>query len=238
MNRPIIKSSRTNGNTAFLSAETQNAIYDACELLERRSVEFFYVIKNGEYSNGDFVYIYNGEKKTLSWQPSAQSEKAFLDEVKSALFSMLAEVDDEKKNLKRYVITITESYKKSVVIYAESPEQAEAFAERKYSNGEIKFDRADDFEEYNIFENTGAFSGDNMKPTINELPAYTAPACLYEVHEIEDTFTGSPATVNTFEEYSEAVKIYNEIDEEGKPARLLKVDYEGNPIDEIKSNYD
>lgn len=238
MNRLIIKSNRTNGNTAFLSAETQNAIYDACELLERRGVEFFYVIKNGEYSNGDFIYIYNGEKKTLSWQPSAQSEKAFLDEVRSALFCMLAEIDDEKPNLNRYVITITESYKKSVVVYAESPEQAEAFAERKYSNGEIKFDRADDFEEYNIFENTGAFSGDNMEPTINELPAYTAPACLYEVHEIEDTFTSSPATVNTFEEYAEAVKLYNEIDEEGKPARLLKVDYEGNPIDEIKSNYD
>lgn len=236
MNRPIIKSNRTNGNAAFLSAETQNAIYDACELLERRGVEFFYVIKNGEYSNGDFIYIYNSEKKTLSWQPSAQSEKAFLDEVKSALFSMLAEVDDEKKNLKRHVITITETFAKSVAVYAESPEQARAWAQRKYEDGEIKLN-SEDIQEHELYENTANYENEDLKGLVDFFPTYTAPACLYEVHEIEDKFTGTPATVNTCEEYAEAIKLYNEIDEEGKPARLLKVDYEGDPIDEIKSNY-
>lgn len=239
MNRPILTyNGNPDHNTAFLSAETQNAIYDACEHLERHGVEFFYAIKNGKYSNGDFIYIYNGKKKTLSWQPSAQSEKSFLNEVRSALFCMVAEIDDEKANLNKYVVTVTETYKKSVVVYAESPEQAEMYITRKYSHGGLKFDSADDFEEYNVFDNTGAFAGDDMKPVVDGLPTYTAAPHLYEVHKIEDEFTGTPATVNTYEDYAEAVKLYNDIDKEGKPARLLKVDYDGDPIDEVKSNYD
>ncbi len=56
MNRPILTyNGNPDHNTAFLSAETQNAIYDACEHLERHGVEFFYAIKNGKYSNGDLV---------------------------------------------------------------------------------------------------------------------------------------------------------------------------------------
>lgn len=232
MNRPIIKSNKTEGNTAFLSEKTQNAIYEACESLERHGVEFTYAIKNGEYSNGDFSYTYNGERKMICWQPCTQSEEAFLNEVKSALFGLLVERDKDERDLNRFVFNITESYSKSVVVYAETPEQAEEWLKRKYRNGEIKFN-SDDFDEYNVFETTKSNPEDDSKG----LPSYTAPACLYEVHEIEDPFTGEPATVDTCEDYSSALKIYNEIDSEGKPARLLKVDYEGDPIEEIKSNY-
>lgn len=236
MNRPILSyNGAPDHNTAFLSEETQNAIYDACEYLEKRGVEFFYAIKNGKYSNGDFVYIYNNKKKMLSWQPSVQSEKAFLDEVRSALFCMLAEIDDKKEQLNKYVITITETLIKSVVIYADSPEQAQAYAERKYAEGEIKVN-SEDISEYTMNETTNAYSGE-LQAKIDDMPTYTTPACLYEVHEIEDEFTGTPATCNTFENYAEALDLYNEIDREGKPARLLKVDYDGDPIDEVKSNY-
>ena len=237
MNRPILSyNGNPDHNTAFLSAETQNAIYDACEHLERHGVEFFYAIKNGKYSNGDFVYIYNGKKKTLSWQPSAQSEKSFLDEVRSALFCMVAEIDNEKSNLNRYVITLTETITKSVAVYAESPEQARAWIQKKYENGEIKLN-SDDIQEYELYENTANYENDKIKGAVDFFPTYTAPACLYEVHEIEDKFTGTPSTVNTYEDYAEALKLYNDIDKEGKPARLLKVDYDGDPIDEVKSNY-
>ena len=237
MNRPILTyNGNPDHNTAFLSAETQNAIYDACEHLERHGIEFFYAIKNGKYSNGDFVYIYNGKKKTLSWQPSAQSEKSFLDEVRSALFCMVAEIDDEKKNLNRYVITITETLTKTVAVYAESPEQARAWVQKKYEDGEIKLN-SDDIQDTELYESTENYETEESKGLVDFFPTYTAPACLYEVHEIEDTFTGTPATVNTYEDYAEAVKLYNDIDKEGRPARLLKVDYDGDPIDEVKSNY-
>lgn len=237
MNRPILSyNGKPDHNTAFLSEKTQNAIYDACELLEQRGLEFFYAIQNGEYSNGDFVYIYNGKKKTLSWQPSAQAEESFLSEVKGALFDMVAEIDEEKKNLNRYVITITETFAKSVAVYAESPEQARAWVQKKYDDGEIKLN-SDDIQDDELYENTENYETEESKGLVDFFPTYTAPACLYEVHEIEDEFTGTPATVNTYDDYAEALKLYNDIDKEGKPARLLKVDYDGDPIDEIKSNY-
>ena len=60
----------------------------------------------------------------------------------------------------------------------------------------------------------------------------------YEVHEIEDTYTGEPAYCNSYEFYEYALELYQFIDEqEKKPARLLLVDKEGMPIYEIKSNY-
>ena len=59
----------------------------------------------------------------------------------------------------------------------------------------------------------------------------------YEVHEIEDTCTGEPRYCNSFTLYEEALSLYQSIDEEKKPARLLLVDKEGMPIYEIKSNY-
>lgn len=58
----------------------------------------------------------------------------------------------------------------------------------------------------------------------------------YEVHSIEDIFTGEPATVDTFDNLEESEKLYKEI-AKTEPARLLLVDEEGMPLDELKSNY-
>lgn len=59
----------------------------------------------------------------------------------------------------------------------------------------------------------------------------------YEVHEIEDTFSGTPRYCTTCSRYEEALEIYESIVEDNLPARLLLVDKEGMPIYEIKSNY-
>ena len=57
----------------------------------------------------------------------------------------------------------------------------------------------------------------------------------YEVHEIEDTFTGTPRYCTTCSRYEEALEVYESIVEDKLPARLLLVDKDG--IYEIKSNY-
>ena len=59
----------------------------------------------------------------------------------------------------------------------------------------------------------------------------------YEVHGILDKFTGEPSNVMTCDIYEEAEEIYNEIVAEGQPARLLLVDEDGMPLNELKSNY-
>ncbi len=60
----------------------------------------------------------------------------------------------------------------------------------------------------------------------------------YEVHEIEDTFTGTPSYCSTFNLYEDALELYQYLDENEKVSlRLLLVDEEGMPIYEIKSNY-
>lgn len=59
----------------------------------------------------------------------------------------------------------------------------------------------------------------------------------YEVHEIYDTYSGEPLSVDTYESYEGAEEAYNELVANGKYARLLLVDEDGMPIDEIKSNY-
>ena len=60
----------------------------------------------------------------------------------------------------------------------------------------------------------------------------------YEVHEIEDTLSGEPRYCMSYRSYRKALKMYKEIDREGQPARLLLVDKDGMPIDELMSNYD
>ena len=59
----------------------------------------------------------------------------------------------------------------------------------------------------------------------------------YEVHEIEDKFTGTPRYSNTCTTYEDALELYEDIIAEGNNARLLLVDKDGMPIYEIKSNY-
>lgn len=59
----------------------------------------------------------------------------------------------------------------------------------------------------------------------------------YEVHEIEDTLTGTPRYCMTCSRYEEALEAYENIVEDKLPARLLLVDKEGMPIYEVKSNY-
>lgn len=59
----------------------------------------------------------------------------------------------------------------------------------------------------------------------------------YEVHEIYDTYSGEPLSVDNYESYEDAEEAYNELVANGKFARLLLVDEDGMPIDEIKVNY-
>lgn len=59
----------------------------------------------------------------------------------------------------------------------------------------------------------------------------------YEVHEIEDTFTGTPKYCMSCSRYEEALEVYESIVEDKLPARLLLVDKDGMPIYEIKYNY-
>lgn len=59
----------------------------------------------------------------------------------------------------------------------------------------------------------------------------------YEVHEIYDTYSGEPLSVDNYESYEDAEEAYNELVANGKFARLLLVDEDGMPIDEIKANY-
>ena len=59
----------------------------------------------------------------------------------------------------------------------------------------------------------------------------------YEVHVIEDVFTGTPQYCMSYSRYEEALEAYENIVEDKLPARLLLVDKDGMPIYEIKSNY-
>lgn len=60
---------------------------------------------------------------------------------------------------------------------------------------------------------------------------------FYEVHEVEDVFTGEPSFVGTYTHYETAKADYDEIVKEGKFARLLKVTEDGEPIEELEANY-
>lgn len=60
----------------------------------------------------------------------------------------------------------------------------------------------------------------------------------YEVHEIEDPLSSEPRYCMSYRSYHRALKMYKRIDSEGQPARLLLVDKDGKPIDELMSNYD
>lgn len=51
----------------------------------------------------------------------------------------------------KYIFKIIETYSKSVEIEAESEDKAFEKARESYEAGEIKFDPADDFDEYEIY---------------------------------------------------------------------------------------
>jgi hypothetical protein len=51
----------------------------------------------------------------------------------------------------KYCLKIIETYSKSVEIEARSEDEAFEKAREKYEAGEIKFDPADDFDEYEIY---------------------------------------------------------------------------------------
>lgn len=89
-NRTILQyNGDLNRNTAFLSEETQNAIHNACEQAQKLGANFDYMICNYYNSNGVFVYTVDGERKLIDYFPCSQTEKEFLNEVKSILFDIL-----------------------------------------------------------------------------------------------------------------------------------------------------
>ena len=51
----------------------------------------------------------------------------------------------------KYCFKIIETYSKSVEVEAESKDEAFEKVRKNYEEGEIKFDQADDFDEYEIY---------------------------------------------------------------------------------------
>lgn len=81
------------------------------------------------------------------------------------------------------------------------------------------------------------FNGDSIRREV--LSSEECPqGNHFEVHELEDDFSGETKYCTSFDNYEEALSEYNKIAYiEGKPARLLEVDADGAPLVEIRSNY-
>lgn len=93
-NCPILQyNGDTHRNTAFLSEQTQRAIYDACEYAEKLGLVFNYEIRNDYNTAGIFAYTANGETKQLRYSPITQTQEAFINEVKSALFELVKKLE-------------------------------------------------------------------------------------------------------------------------------------------------